>query len=301
MTTKYQLFIFVNIIYFVCIIQTVNGEPPIRLPVSTRPSSTNSTCPLRNDITEERTKVRETLLDYYNRSLLCPCGIGTRGSWTRVAYLNMSDTNQQCPANWSLTTSPVRGCGRRSTGWRSCDSVIYPVNGNTYTSVCGRINAYQRGHGNAFYNQINNIESDYVSGVSITHGRPGSRQHIWTFAASLSYDCTAHVNHFCPCTNINVNWPYQVPSFIGNDYFCESGRKSSDRSCSGGSAYYPGDPLWDGKGCPSTSTCCELNSPPWFCKTLPNPTSDDLELRQCHVNGGTFEDTLVSLIEIYVK
>ena len=38
------------------------------------------------------------------------------------------------------------------------------------------------------------------------------------------------------------------------------------------SAFYIDDPLWDGEGCCSTSSCCEFNSPLWFCKSLPYPT-----------------------------
>ena len=43
--------------------------------------------------------------------------------------------------------------------------------------------------------------------------------------------------------------------------------------------YYPdNDPLWDGEGCGPTSICCDFNNPPWFCKTLPQPTSARLKL-----------------------
>ena len=46
-------------------------------------------------------------------------------------------------------------------------------------------------------------------------------------------------------------------------------------------AFYLYDPLWDGEGCRSTSTCCEFNTPPWFYKSLPQNSSDNLELRLC--------------------
>ena len=49
-----------------------------------------------------------------------------------------------------------------------------------------------------------------------------------------------------------------------------------------------------------TSTCCEFNNPPWFCKQLPQPTTDGIELR---VRGDTSlsdEDTPLEVIEIYV-
>ena len=36
------------------------------------------------------------------------------------------------------------------------------------------------------------------------------------------------------------------------------------------SGSYTADPLWDGEGCDETNTCCDFNSPPWFCKDLPH-------------------------------
>ena len=63
--------------------------------------------------------------------------------------------------------------------------------------------------------------------------------------------------------------------------------------------FYQDDPLWDGAGCSSLSTCCQFNSPPWFCRALPQPTTDDLEVRICHARG--LEDTPVQLVEFYVQ
>ena len=266
---------------------------------SQRSGSIYSSCPIDSVITNEHRVVKDSILNYYYTGP--PCSCGGAGDWTRVAYLNMSDPNQQCPSNWNLIMTPFKGCGRLSANSHSCDSVVYPVNGRTYSSVCGRLHAYQIGIGAAFYAQRNDTEVDYVSGVSVTHGLPGSRQHIWTFAAAVGDNCTDNIRHLCPCSNVNINWPYQVPSFIGNDYFCETGRHLTGGSCFGRFNYYQDDPLWDGQNCAPSSTCCELNNPPWFCKTLPQLTSDDLEIRQCHRNYGGNEDTLISLIDIYVK
>ena len=269
---------------------------PIRIPPTI---SSGQTCPSQDAINAEHRRVRDIL---EGRSVL-PCSCGGNG-WTRVAYLNMSDPNQQCPSNWNLTTSPVRGCGESSTGYFTCDSVVYPVHGRVYSSVCGRVLAYQRGVALGFYAALqtgrNTTESAYVSGVSLTHGPAGSRQHIWTFAGTLNdQDPTFNGLYNCPCTNTNVTWPYQVPSFIGNDYFCDTGNRGPGFSRN---IYYPDDPLWDGEGCGSTSTCCEFNTPPWFCKSLHKATSEDLELRLCIRNrAGSEEDKLISLVEIFIK
>ena len=53
-------------------------------------------------------------------------------------------------------------------------------------------------------------------------------------------------------------------------------------------------------GCGGTSTCCQFNNPPWFCKQLPQPTTDDIELRLC-ANGSYFndEDIAIEQVELY--
>ncbi len=99
---------------------------------------------------------------------------------------------------------------------------VYPVNGRTYSSVCGRINAYQReGSSNGFFNYIflgSTLDQSYISGVSVTHGPAGNRTHIWSFVGAEGESSTLTPFN-CPCTNTKVTWPYQVPAYINNDYF----------------------------------------------------------------------------------
>ena len=237
-----------------------------------------------------------------NLSRPCKCG---GPEWTMVGYLNMSNPTHHCPANWSISNDSVRGCGRRSSGYGgTCDSVLFPVNDLLYSSVCGRIVAYQKGGSVAFqysnlYNSISTIEDPYVSGISLTHGAVGSRQHIWTFAGANGKQITPnHEYWYCSCTNASLPWPYQVPSYVGNDYFCDSGNPVIAQAY----RVYLGDPLWDGAGCHSSSnSCCQLNNPPWFCKHLQYSFTDDLELRLCAYNPETLTDKLITLVEIYVK
>ena len=49
-----------------------------------------------------------------------------------------------------------------------------------------------------------------------------------------------------------------------------------------------------------TSTCCSFNNPPYFTKQLPNPTTDDLEVRQCQTYR-RYAGTLIEFMELYVK
>ena len=217
---------------------------------------------------------------------------GGEGGWRRAVYLNMTDPTTSCPFGWQLITFPKRTCGG-VTGRLSCDSVFFPVTGGDYNRVCGRIKAYQVGYIDAFEaydeGQATTIDGAYVAGVSLTHGSP--RQHIWTFAAGAT-EAVPTRNDACPCdATINI----AIPPFVGECYFCESGVNFG----SPGSQFYPDDPLWDGENCTSTSTCCEMNNPPYFTKQLTSPTTDDIEARLCRYDSG--EDSPVEFIELYVK
>ena len=136
------------------------------------------------------------------------------------------------------------------------------------------------------------IDSVYVDGVSLTHGQQ-PRKHIWTFAAALD-EIRSNV-YVCPCTKIDLPYTGVVPPFIGQDYFCDTGSRYHYSY-----KFYDADPLWDGSGCGSTSSCCSFNNPPWFCKQLPQPTSDDIELRAC-ADQQYVEHACLESIEIYVQ
>ena len=230
------------------------------------------------------------------------CGCGGPG-WQRVAYLNTSDATQSCPGNWSLISTPRRTCGRSTNaGSLTCNSVTFNVQDTEYSEVCGRIIGYQFGSTGAFY-AVNSghynsftINDPYVNGVSLTYGNP--RQHVWTFVAAFG-EYNVGYRSACPCTDVNYQNTAVIPSYVGNDYFCETGVPPNQHLIF--EMFYADDPLWDGQGCGPTSTCCSFNNPPWFCKRLPQSTSDDLEIRACGYGDGSRVNTPVELVELYVK
>ena len=221
------------------------------------------------------------------------CG-GTWG-WRRAVYMNMTDPNTNCPSGWNITEYSKRTCGRVSIGRNTCDSVFFPVSGGPYSQVCGRIRAYQSGAPDAFrgYNHggLTTIDSPYVSGVAVMYGSP--RQHIWTFANGEGENNPLSRSN-CPCDRSERT--VSIPQFVGEDYFCESGKVYPTDLA----AFSSNDILWDGRDCHSTSTCCSLHNPPYFTKTLGQTTTDDLELRMCFYTD--IPDNLaVELVELYVK
>ena len=100
--------------------------------------------------------------------------------------------------------------------------------GLSYNHVYGRIQAYQHGPTNAFSRLVFNefsINENYLDGVSLTHGSEGFRQHIWSFSSAVGEihesGRSSFIGRYCPCSGI-VDWPYNT-SFVGDDYFCDSG------------------------------------------------------------------------------
>ena len=222
------------------------------------------------------------------------CG-GITGGWMRVAELDMRDTTTQCPDSLELRTTPLRTCRISNPSTGICSSDIFSVDGVQYSKICGRIRAYQVGSTDAFASLINNIDTFYVDGVSLTHGN-SPRQHIWTFASALNENDLTPAN-ICPCTNTAISsMILPPPSLVGEEYFCDTGVVNEVAE----GVFYSADPLWDGAGCGPQSTCCSFNSPPWFYKQLPQTTTDDIEMRVCRSDDRNFEDIAIEIIEIYV-
>ena len=219
------------------------------------------------------------------------CGSGL---WYRVAHLNMSDPAQQCPSAWTEnTTNGVRTCGRPLTPSGSCPSTVYPT-GRQYSRVCGRAIGYQYGSTEAFsFDAVERIDSYYVYGVSVTHGCP--RNHIWTFAAGLS-EGVIDQQWNCPCSNPGHPDNVLPPSFVGNNYYCESGNPENMHTTD---ILYSDDPLWDGQQCEG-QCCSNGKSPPWFSVELPNSTSDKIEVRIC-IAQQSFDDIKLQLLELYIQ
>ena len=205
----------------------------------------------------------------------------------RVADIDMTQPNENCPAGFrKVTASGKTMCGCQSS---RCISTTFPSHGLQYSRVCGRITGYQYATTDAFWEYISrgsgSIDTYFVDGIVLTHGSP--RTHIWTFASRYSQYSVG-----CPCTSGSA------PSFVGNYYFCESGHQYNSRPPS--THILTNNPLWDGAGC-VTGSCCTFNSPPWFCKTLPHPTTDDIELRLCIDEALSSEDVLFEKVKLYVQ
>ena len=247
----------------------------------------SSSCPSEQQRASSRQEIQEKVASALGLQPPHRCGAG---EWIRIAYLNMEDPSQTCPSAWTeITNNGVRVCGRPPSSHNMCHGTFYSTGGRTFTKVCGRVIGYQIGHPDAFHS-FDSINSPYVEGVSITYGNP--RAHIWTYAAALS-----EISNSCPCDNGSLSNP---PSFVGNNYYCESGNQNGSFT---NYFLYADDPLWDGEDCSTEGTCCSnINGrfPPWFSVPLNNPTNDNIEVRIC-ADFDTSEDTPIELLEIYIQ
>ena len=239
-------------------------------------------CPLdadrQNALRLLRSRNEHVLQNLQNYSNNSNCG---RGLWRRVFYLNTSSQDQSCPGDWNVhTASSVRGCAGADSSCRSAysDEVLLQ-----YSKVCGRAvgRSTSSDSPDGFYRFISGqttVEDNYLDGVSVTHGAPGSRTHIWSFGAG-------HPGR-CPCDSSNRNVAPLPLSEVGENYFCS-------KTGSGG--------LWTGTDCTSDNPCCSFHNPPYFSAQLPSPTTDQIELRICTDQHLGDEYILIQFAEIYVQ
>ena len=238
-----------------------------------------------------------------------PCG---RPEWRQVVYLDFSDDNTDCPSGWTQTNyaGKPHTCGRTQPRDLACDATSFPVDG-TYSRVCGRITAYQFNIPVAFgaYYFFNfGLGFPYLSGVSLTHGGTFENPvdvptHIWSFTSGISQSLDdSFLNNpafKCPC-----NGGLDPPPYVADDYFCESGvDELTDENVADFLRMFHGinNPLWDGKGCAESSTCCSRINHPYFIKQLDVSTSNPIDARICLSSPVDFLDFAVELVEIYVQ
>ena len=223
---------------------------------------------------------------------------GRGGGWRRIVGIDIS-AGDDCPTGWrKANNSGVSFCRVDSDSIQTCSSASFSTNGTSYESVCGRARGYQKGITYAFrFSATSSLNAPYVSGLSITHGTP--RQHIWTYATGR-YDNTrfaSEATFICPCANTGGQSGPSSPSYVGTNYYCESGTENTISSV----AYYLNDALWDGLGCTNSSCCSNFSQQPWFYHQLNIPTSNDIEARICDVNSFSSASTLIDQLEIYIQ
>ena len=91
----------------------------------------------------------------------------------RVAELDMTNTSHQCLSElMQQTITNGRTCRIESDSVGCSPDKTYSTI-SEYSKVCGKIRGFQTGTPDSFTNSVNaGLESNYVDGVSLTHGHP---------------------------------------------------------------------------------------------------------------------------------
>ena len=213
------------------------------------------------------------------QSVYCHMGplCGVKAGWTRVGSFYGSGY-AKCPNDEFVPHKLTYGlhvCGASG----SCASVPLETYGMTYTDVCGKVEGHQAGATVAFDSKAD-INSPYLSGVSITRTvtGPEKRRHVFSLAAGEAEKSTSR--YACPC---NAGATHKPPTFVGDDYYCESG--SADVPTS--TKILQDDVLWDEYHLQHAEVKCKKSLMPWFKRSISPATSDQLELRLCKIKHKT--------------
>ena len=212
------------------------------------------------------------------------CGSIT-GGWMRVTRLDMKQSSSKCPSSLCLNTTTPRTC-RRCHYNVKFPNETYDV-GVTYSHVCGKVIAYQVGKPNAYRSRHEKL----IHGVCLY--LRNSIVNIWSFVAAtqVNYKMTENV---CPCIP-NDSGIAHPNSYIGSNYFCDTGTSVAQSGI-----FYSKNPMWDGYGCTGNNTCCSFNNPPWFCRKLPQPTTEPIVLKIGLKRNPSITDIAIEEVDIYV-
>ena len=223
--------------------------------------------------------------------ILSSCA-GVGGEWRRIAKIDIS-RGDNCPSGWRIDTySGVSFCRVVPDSRFACSSSFFSTNGTSYQRVCGKARGYQKGGVLGFHWAVagQTIDGFYADGLLITYNS-SSRQHIWTFTSGRYDNRSDCCNCYCAA------YPgYSPPSYVGTDYYCESG---TYRGISA-PGYYFDDPLWDGSGC-FASSCCNNPTQPWFYQELSGTTASDIEARICSSYDFSSGSVLIDQLELYIQ
>jgi hypothetical protein len=204
------------------------------------------------------------------------CDMSTDGGgWTQLVDHDYS--TDSCPSGWVRSTSFSTVCTRQTTS--SSDvirSTIIDSFGIQYEEVLGYVEGYQYGSNDGFGdNPPNNINDTYGDVISITNMPASTREHLFSYAVGFGTSNNDDSN--CP----GVNGGSYPPSFVGNDYYCETANTSGN----GPSSQWYTTPIYQNY---------------WF-QVLSNSTDSEIEARIIGTDVSSDEDIGVGKMELYIR
>ena len=116
---------------------------------------------------------------------VCECGYAGAG-WRRVVFLNMTDTDQNCPGEWQIRSSPRRTCQRSIN--KGCSLAAFSTGEANYSEVCGKLIGYQFGSTDALYGPMHesSVGLSSTTNPSLGVAIPVPAQtHLYTHAKGM--------------------------------------------------------------------------------------------------------------------
>ena len=197
------------------------------------------------------------------------------GGWTQLVRSDYAA--ESCPTGWVRSTSFPAVCTRQTSSYSDrIRSTTISSFGITYNEVRGYLEGYQYGSNDGFgdypANDLNDIYGDVIS---LTNSPNGYREHLFSY--SMGYGTSSYDDSNCP----NVNGGAMPPSFVGNDYYCETANTSS----MGPNAQWYTTPLYQNY---------------WF-QSSSSQTDVDIEARIMGSHESSNEDIGVGFMEIFIR
>ena len=222
---------------------------------------------------------------------------GTVGGWTRLGHLKMSSASKKCPnEQFSYINKGELHLCRIKSDKMGCATASYSSHGIKYSTICGYARGYQKGQTQAF-NNYRSPYGNYLDGVGIIRYNKSTRKenHVWSYASGRNEKSQG--SSACPC-NKGASKKSEPPSFVGSNYYCESG---TSINYPGVGRFYSQDPLWDGKGFNNRERPCRKGMMPYFKRTYGSATTDYIIVKLCRTGAKRVRDVYLKGYGVFVK
>ena len=115
-------------------VKTASGQGQVTDTIRVLHGGGNGQCSSMEERERARSDIHQIAIHSATHSFTCN---GTLG-WRHVTFINMTDTNYNCPTALNLTAYSKRTCGR-SHRTAECSSTTFSIGILPYSRVCGRI------------------------------------------------------------------------------------------------------------------------------------------------------------------
>ena len=243
---------------------------------------------------------------------------GVKG-WERFYYMDfVKNETHTCPGFFQksfrsftqqtrTTGKPTNEMGKQfyceGTVDNGCTTARFQLDDTRYSEICARIGGYQHGKPTAFKPYMEKDYKTFMDGVYFTYGE--DTKYLWGYAVGSYKNYRTeyknkvdnHLRDMCP--DVHPTYKGQVPPFVENYYYCDSG--AYEASANDSTRFFYKNRLFEGKGCEHPNYTCMRSGQPWFYRKLPVYFKDYIEMHSCNDDKWMTKDVRMDNIEIYLR